>query len=125
MRLPIQLAMTYPHRVNSGFEALNVWDMGTLHFEKPRFDVFPGINMAYECGRCGGSAPIVMNAANEVAVAAFLEEKIRFIDIVPTVRECIERIPWEKVESLQHIYDIDAMARRKTVELLKERVNSL
>ena len=66
-----------------------------------------------------------MNAANEVAVAAFLEEKIRFIDIVPTVRECIERIPWEKVESLQHIYDIDVMARRKTVELLKERVNSL
>lgn len=125
MRLPIQLAMTYPHRVNSGFEALNVWDMGTLHFEKPRFDVFPGINMAYECGRCGGSAPIIMNAANEVAVAAFLEEKIHFIDIVPTVRECIERIPWEKVESLQHIYDIDAMARRKTVELLKERVNSL
>lgn len=125
MRLPIQLAMTYPHRVNSGFEALNVWDMGTLHFEKPRFDVFPGINMAYECGRCGGSAPIIMNAANEVAVAAFLEEKIRFIDIVSTVRECIERIPWEKVESLKHIYDIDAMARRKTVELLKERVNSL
>ena len=107
MRLPIQLAMTYPHRVNSGF------------------DVFPGINMAYECGRRGGSAPIVMNAANEVAVAAFLEEKIRFIDIVPTVRECVERIPWEKVESLQHIYDIDAMARRKTTELLKERVNSL
>lgn len=125
MRLPIQLAMTYPHRVNSGFEALNVWDMGTLHFEKPRFDVFPGINMAYECGCRGGSAPIVMNAANEVAVAAFLEEKIRFIDIVPTVRECVERIPWEKVESLQHIYDIDAMARRKTTELLKERVNSL
>ena len=125
MRLPIQLAMTYPHRVNSGFEALNVWDMGTLPFEKPRFDVWPGINMAYECGRCGGSAPIIMNAANEVAVAAFLEEKIHFIDIVPTVRECIERIPWEKVESLQHIYDIDAMARRKTMDLLKERVNSL
>lgn len=125
MRLPIQLAMTYPERVNTGFEALNVWDMGTLHFEKPRFDVFPGIDMAYECGRRGGSAPIVMNAANEVAVAAFLEEKIRFVDIVPTVMECVERIPWQGIESLQHIYDIDAMARRKTSELLKERVNAL
>ena len=125
MRLPIQLAMTYPERVNTGFEALNVWDMGTLHFEKPRFDVFPGINMAYECGRRGGSAPIVMNAANEVAVAAFLEEKIRFVDIVPTVMECVERIPWQAIESLQHIYDIDAMARSKTAELLKERVCAL
>lgn len=125
MRLPIQLAMTYPSRVNTGFEALNVWDMGTLHFEKPRFDVFPGINMAYECGRRGGSAPIVMNAANEIAVAAFLEEKIRFVDIVPTVMECVERTPWEKVESLQHIYDIDANARRLTTELLTKRVNVL
>ena len=125
MRLPIQLAMTYPERVNTGFEALKVWDMGTLHFEKPRFDVFPGINMAYECGRRGGSAPIVMNAANEVAVAAFLEEKIRFVDIVPTVMECVERIPWQAIESLQHIYDIDAMARSKTAELLKERVCAL
>lgn len=63
MRLPIQLALTYPARVGTGFEALDAWEMGTLHFEKPRFDVFPGINMAYTCGKRGGSAPIVMNAA--------------------------------------------------------------
>ena len=75
MRLPIQLALTYPARVGTGFEALDAWEMGTLHFEKPRFDVFPGINMAYTCGKRGGSAPIVMNAANEVVVAAFLEER--------------------------------------------------
>ena len=125
MRLPIQLAMTYPQRVHSGFKALDVWEMGTLHFEKPRFDVFPAIEMAYECGKRGGSAPIVMNASNEIAVAAFLRDEIRFIDIVPTVKECIESIPWEKVESLQQIHDIDAIARNKAAELLKLRVNAL
>ena len=125
MRLPIQLAMTYPQRVHTGFKALNVWNMGALHFEKPRFEVFPGIQMAYECGKRGGSAPIVMNAANEVAVAAFLHDAIRFVDIVPTVMECVEQIPWEKVETLQQIHEIDSIARNKAAELLKVRVNTL
>lgn len=124
MRLPIQLALTYPARVATGFEALDAWQMGTLHFEKPRFDVFPGITMAYECGRRGGSAPIVMNAANEVVVAAFLEEKIRFVDIVPMVMECVSKTPWQKVESLAHIHTIDSEARALANELMKKRVNA-
>lgn len=119
MRLPIQLAMTYPARVATGFEALDVWEMGTLHFEKPRFDVFPGITMAYECGKQGGSAPIVMNACNEVVVAAFLEERIRFVDIVPTVMECVARTPWQKVETLDQIHAIDAEARALAADLIK------
>lgn len=119
MRLPIQLALTYPARVGTGFEALDAWEMGTLHFEKPRFDVFPGINMAYTCGKRGGSAPIVMNAANEVVVAAFLEEKIRFVDIVPLVEECVAKTPWQKVESLAQIHAIDAEARALATELMQ------
>lgn len=119
MRLPIQLAMTYPARVATGFEALDVWEMGTLHFEKPRFDVFPGITMAYECGKQGGSAPIVMNACNEVVVAAFLEDRIRFVDIVPTVMECVARTPWQKVETLDQIHAIDAEARALAADLIK------
>lgn len=119
MRLPIQLAMTYPERVSTGFEALDAWEMGTLHFEKPRFDVFPGITMAYDCGKQGGSAPIVMNAANEVVVAAFLADQLRFVEIVPTVMACVEKIPWQKVESLEQIYDIDAQARAMAAEMMK------
>lgn len=119
MRLLIQLAMTYPARVATGFEALDVWEMGTLHFEKPRFDVFPGITMAYECGKQGGSAPIVMNACNEVVVAAFLEDRIRFVDIVPTVMECVARTPWQKVETLDQIHAIDAEARALAADLIK------
>ncbi len=119
MRLPIQLAMTYPARVATGFEALDVWEMGTLHFEKPRFDVFPGITMAYECGKQGGSAPIVMNACNEVVVAAFLEDRIRFVEIVPTVMECVARTPWQKVETLDQIHAIDAEARALAADLIK------
>lgn len=119
MKLPIQLAMTYPNRVHTGFEAMDVWSMGTLHFEKPRFDVFPGIGMAYDCGKKGGSAPIVMNAANEVVVTAFLRDQIRFVDIVPTVQAVVDKMQWEKVESLEQIYDIDTRAREKALELLK------
>lgn len=119
MRLPIQLAMTYPARVATGFEALDAWEMGTLHFEKPRFDVFPGITMVYECGKQGGSAPIVMNACNEVVVAAFLEDRIRFVDIVPTVMECVARTPWQKVETLDQIHSIDAEARALAADLIK------
>ena len=119
MRLPIQLAMTYPARVATGFEALDVWEMGTLHFEKPRFDVFPGITMAYECGKQGGSAPIVMNACNEVVVAAFLEDRIRFVDIGPTAMECVARTPWQKVETLDQIHAIDAEARALAADLIK------
>lgn len=122
MRLPIQLALTHPARVATGFEALDVWQMGTLHFEKPRFDVFPGITMAYDCGKRGGSAPIVMNAANEVIVAAFLDEKIRFIDIVPMVMECVAKTPWQKVESLAQIHAIDVEARALANDLMKKRV---
>lgn len=122
MRLPIQLALTHPARVATGFEALDVWQMGTLHFEKPRFDVFPGITMAYDCGKRGGSAPIVMNAANEVIVAAFLDEKIRFIDIVPMVMECVAKTSWQKVESLAQIHAIDAEARTLASDLMKKRV---
>lgn len=124
MRLPIQLAMTYPARVGTGFEALDAWEMGTLHFEKPRFDVFPGITMAYECGKQGGSAPIVMNAANEVIVAAFLADRIRFVDIVPLVAECVARMPWQQVESLEQIHAIDAEARALAGKMIKMRVDA-
>ena len=124
MRLPIQLAMTYPARVGTGFEALDAWEMGTLHFEKPRFDVFPGITLAYECGKQGGSAPIVMNAANEVIVAAFLADRIRFVDIVPLVAECVARTPWQQVESLEQIHAIDAEARALAGKMIKMRVDA-
>ena len=116
--------MTYPARVGTGFEALDAWEMGTLHFEKPRFDVFPGITMAYECGKQGGSAPIVMNAANEVIVAAFLADRIRFADIVPLVAECVARMPWQQVESLEQIHAIDAEARALAGEMIKMRVDA-
>lgn len=122
MRVPIQLALTYPARARAPYEALDVWQMGSLHFEAPRFDVFPGIQMAYDCGKKGGSAPIVMNACNEVAVAAFLRDEIRFTDIVPTVMACVEKTPWTRVESLEHIFQIDAEARALAAKLLKARV---
>lgn len=122
MRIPIQLAMTYPHRSYNGFKAMNIWDISELHFEKPRFDVFPSIELAYTCGRKGGSAPIIMNAANEESVAAFLRDDIHFVDIIPTVIKCIENSSWEKVQDISQIYEIDRRARDMARQVIKNGV---
>lgn len=122
MRLPIQLAMTYPNRCCNGFKALNIWEMNALHFEKPRFDVFPAINLAYQCGKQGGSSPIAMNAANEIAVAAFINERIRFVDIVPIVTQCVEAYSWEKVETIEQIYEIDQRVRAIAKHIIESGV---
>lgn len=119
MRLPIQLSLTWPQRIRADFPILDAWELGTLHFEKPRFDVFPAIELAYSCGRKGGTAPVVMNAANEVAVGAFLRDEIRFTDIIPTVSECVARTPWESLKSLAQIHEADAAARDLTKRLIK------
>ena len=87
MRLPIQYALTYPERTVSGFERLDFWKMKSLTFEKPDTDTFRGLAFAYEAGQMGGSMPCVFNAANEVAVGAFLQGKIRFLDIYDIIEE--------------------------------------
>ena len=81
MKLPIQYALTYPTRQTSTFERLDFWKLKDLTFEKPDTDTFKGLRFAYEAGKMGGSMPCVFNAANEVAVGAFLKDAIHFLDI--------------------------------------------
>lgn len=81
MRIPIQYALTYPDRLPSTALTLNLACLGSLTFSEPDHEVFPGLNLAYQAGRQGGSFPCVYNAANEVAVNAFLAGKISFLDI--------------------------------------------
>ena len=90
MRLPIQYALFYPDRRNLNSRPLDLFEVGTMTFEPPRPDVFEGLDLAYKAARAGGSVPTVFNAANERAVAKFLDRKIGFTDISEIIREAME-----------------------------------
>ena len=91
MRLPIQYALTYPERVDAPIERLDFWKMRALTFEPPDLETFRGLKLAYEVGRRGGTAPCVFNAANEIAVDAFLNGRIKFLDIYSVIEETLNR----------------------------------
>lgn len=89
MRLPIQYALSYPHRWELSGERLDFWTLSRLDFEKPDLETFQGLRLAYEAGSRGGSLPTVLNAANELAVARFLEKKIGYLDIADLIEDCM------------------------------------
>ncbi|NLK73456.1 MAG: 1-deoxy-D-xylulose-5-phosphate reductoisomerase [Clostridiales bacterium] len=91
MKIPIQYALTYPDRIRSGFEKLELTKIGSLTFETPKKTVFKTLQMAYDAVSKGGSYPIVLNAANEVLVRFFLERKIQFLDIQNNILKIMEK----------------------------------
>ncbi len=111
MRLPIQLALTYPTRVESSVPRLNLSQLRQLTFADPRLDDFPCLNLAIEAGRAGRSYPIVLNAANEVAVEAFLSARIGFMDIPRVVRQTLEAHNPVQVTDIDTVLEIDLEAR--------------
>ncbi len=90
MRLPIQYALTYPRRLPSPINRLNFWQMKNLTFEEPDLKTFRGLQLAYDAGKIGGTMPCVFNAANEVAVNAFLRGKIKFLQIYDVIENAME-----------------------------------
>ena len=90
MRLPIQYALTYPRRLPSPINHLNFWQMKNLTFEEPDLKTFRGLQLAYEAGKIGGTMPCVFNAANEVAVNAFLRGQIKFLQIYDVIENAME-----------------------------------
>jgi 1-deoxy-D-xylulose-5-phosphate reductoisomerase len=91
MLVPIQYAMTYPSRLElKQAKRLNLWEIGTLHFQKVNLKRYPAVALAYAAGKAGGSMPTVLNAANETAVDLFLNGKIRFLDIEPLVSDALD-----------------------------------
>lgn len=112
MRLPIQLAMTYPARCASPAEPLDLTSCGALSFCKPDMEAFPCLALARECAKVGGTACSVMNGANEEAVAMFLRDEIGFYDIYARVAEAVQRVPLIRQPSLEQILEADALARQ-------------
>jgi 1-deoxy-D-xylulose-5-phosphate reductoisomerase len=111
MRTPIAHAMAYPERIDAGVRSLDLFEIARLSFERPDFDRFPCLALAYQALREGGAAPAVLNAANEEAVAAFLEGRLGFRAIAEVIAASLERAQGLSVDSLEAILDADARAR--------------
>jgi 1-deoxy-D-xylulose-5-phosphate reductoisomerase len=112
MRVPIAHALAYPERIESGVRPLDLGALGRLSFEPPDTARFPCLELAYRALRAGGTAPTLLNAANEVAVEAFLAGRLRFTSIAAVIEEVLERLPVEAVGQLDALIAADTLARR-------------
>lgn len=112
MRTPIAYGLAYPERIDSGVASLNLFKVATMNFIAPDFERFPCLALAYQALRAAGTAPAVLNAANEVAVAAFLDRKIAFLEIPRIIGGALDALPVSAVGSLDDVLGADAEARR-------------
>ena len=111
MRLPIQLALTYPERMDCPVDPLDLTTCGALTFVHPDLDRFPCLALAYACGKKGGTACPAMNGANEEAVAMYLRDEIGFYDIYRLVSAAVEAVPFIQNPTLEQILEADRLAR--------------
>jgi 1-deoxy-D-xylulose-5-phosphate reductoisomerase len=118
MRLPIQYALTYPERVDSGLPPLDLDSPLSLDFHPPDGERFPAISLAYQALEMGGTAPAVLNAANEVAVEAFLNDRIGFLTIADVLAETLSRLPAREASDLETVLDADLRAREEAEKLV-------
>ncbi|WP_263141452.1 1-deoxy-D-xylulose-5-phosphate reductoisomerase [Pseudomonas alcaligenes] len=111
MRTPISHALSWPQRIDSGVSPLDLFAIGRLDFQAPDEQRFPCLRLARQAAECGGSAPALLNAANEVAVAAFLERRIRFTEIASIIDDVLAREPVQPLDSLEAVLAVDECAR--------------
>ncbi len=120
MRMPIQYALTYPDRAEAPVPRMNWAESHSWQFDPPDFDKFPVLRLAYAAQETGGTATCTLNAADEIAVEAFLEERIPFTGIAQVVEETLNRVPNRRASSVQEILHIDQMSRRVASEVARE-----
>jgi 1-deoxy-D-xylulose-5-phosphate reductoisomerase len=121
MRVPIAYALNYPERVDVPVPTLDLAQVGSLTFEPVDAETFACLRLAREAAAAGGTAPCVLNAANEIAVHAFLDGRLPFLGIAPVIESTLERLPAEPVRAFDSLYDADADARAVATELVAER----
>lgn len=117
MRTPIAHALAWPRRIDAGLSPLDLFGR-RLDFQPPDYQRFPCLRLARDAAAAGGTAPALLNAANEVAVQAFLDRRIRFTDIAATIAEVMTRIPATAADSLEQVLAHDAAARRAAAETI-------
>ena len=123
MRTPIAHALAWPERIDSGVEKLDFFSISKLEFEQPDYERFSCLRLAEESIRKGGTAPAILNAANEVAVASFLDDELKFTDIAYIVEETLNNLTSRPAVSLAEILEDDLSARKEAEQLIKLRVH--
>ena len=118
MRTPIAYCLGLPERIDSGVGDMDFDALSALTFQKPDFDRFPCLKLAYEAMNAGGAAPCVLNAANEAAVAAFLDGQIKFTDIAKTVAHCLAQDFSDDLGNIENLLAQDAVTRRQAQEFI-------
>jgi 1-deoxy-D-xylulose-5-phosphate reductoisomerase len=116
MRVPISYALHYPERAEVEVPRLDLAEVGQLSFEAPDLETFACLRLALEAGRAGGTSPCVLNAADEVAVGAFLDGRVGFTDIPLAIEAVLEEMPAQQVTHFEDLFAVDAEARRRTEE---------
>lgn len=111
MRTPIAYGLAYPERIDSGVGALDLFKVATLDFMAPDYERFPCLSLAYQALRAAGTAPAVLNAANEIAVAAFLDKRIPFLSIPRVIAAVLDALPVSTVSCLDDVLSADTAAR--------------
>lgn len=120
MKLPIQYALTYPARFENNFERFNFMDYPTFHFEKPDLKTFRNLALAYESLRAGGNKSCILNAANEVVVAAFLKDKIGFLEMSDVIEKILNSVDFVENPTLEDYLETDRLTRLITKEIIKD-----
>jgi 1-deoxy-D-xylulose-5-phosphate reductoisomerase len=121
MRVPISYALHYPERVDVPVAPLDLVALGSLTFEAVDEDTFACLALARQAARAGGTAPCTLNAANEVAVHAFLAGRLRFLEIAHVIEETLAELPTEQVHSFDGLGEVDTRARAVAGELVAAR----
>jgi 1-deoxy-D-xylulose-5-phosphate reductoisomerase len=124
MRVPISYALHYPERADMPVAPLDLVALGSLTFEAVDEETFACLRLAREAARAGGTAPCTLNAANEIAVHAFLRERLRFLEIAGVIEETLAELPPERVHSFDALGEADARARRFASELVEARAHA-
>ncbi len=118
MRTPISYALAWPERMETSINKLDLAKIGNLTFQAPDYEKFPAINISRNCLKGGGALPIILNAANEIAVDAFLKKRIGFLDIIKVVEEALSKTHYGNLSAIEDIYSCDKESREKTSEIL-------
>ena len=119
MRTPIAYGLAWPERIEAGVAQLNLTKLAALSFTEPDLARFPCLSLAFAAAKAGGTAPTVLNAANEIAVAAFLNEGMPYLDIPTVVEKALNAIPVSDADSIEYILDIDMQSRKVARDFIK------
>lgn len=121
MKVPIQFALTFPYRFKSDFPRFNFLDYPSLTFEKPDTSTFKNLGLAFESLKKGGNMPCILNAANEIVVAAFLKDQVGFLEMSDIIEECMQKVSFVKTPTYEDYVTTDEKTRKTALAIIEKK----